>query len=195
MKSPRKIEGACVWDGQEMAGSDRWTIELTQAEIATLDAAVATAKRRGTPWQELTRESFALPGLEERLAAARAELEEGSGMVKLRRIPVERYEPADLKRLWYGLGLHLGTPRFQNARGELMREICDEGAGIGERYGAVETDKGTFLSSYARTLSNGALRFHTDRCDVVGLLCVSQAGSGGVSTLCSSAAVHNRILE
>src|SRR5690606_32946984 len=140
-----------------------------------------------------TRESFALPGLEERLATARAELEEGSGMVKLRRIPVERYEPADLKRLWYGLGLHLGTPRFQNARGELMREICDEGAGIGERYGAVETEKGTFLSSYARTLTNGALRFHTDRCDVVGLLCVNQAGRGGVSTLCSSAAVHDAI--
>ncbi|WP_366556663.1 TauD/TfdA family dioxygenase [Aquibaculum sediminis] len=195
MMTARKIEGVCVWEGREMAASDRWIIELTQAEIATLDAAVATAMRRGLPWHELTRESFPLPGLEERLAAARAELEEGSGMVKLRRIPVERYEPADLKRLWYGLGLHLGTPRFQNARGELMREICDEGAGIGERYGAVETDKGTFLSSYARTLSNGALRFHTDRCDVVGLLCVSQAGSGGVSTLCSSAAVHNAILE
>lgn len=195
MTTARKIEGACVWEGREMAASNRWIIELTQAEIATLDAAVASAMRRDIPWHELTRESFPLPGLEERLAAARAELEEGSGMVKLRRIPVERYEPADLKRLWYGLGLHLGTPRFQNARGELMREICDEGARIGERYGAVETDKGTFLSSYARTLSNGALRFHTDRCDVVGLLCVSQAGSGGVSTLCSSAAVHNAILE
>ena len=33
----------------------------------------------------------------------------------------------------------------------------------------------TFLSSYARTLTNGSLRFHTDRTDVVGLLCVRQA--------------------
>lgn len=195
MTTARMIEGACVWEGREMAASNRWIIELTPAEIATLDAAVATAMRHGPPWHALTRESFPLPGLEERLAAARAELEEGSGMVKLRRIPVERYTPAALKHLWYGLGQHLGTPRFQNARGELMREICNEGAGIGERYGAVETDKGTFLSSYARTLSDGALRFHTDRCDVVGLLCVSQAGSGGVSTLCASAAVHNKILE
>ena len=45
---------------------------------------------------------------------------------------------------------------------------------------------GTFLSSYARTLTNGGLRFHTDRTDVVGLLCVRQAMKGGVSTLAST---------
>jgi hypothetical protein len=52
-----------------------------------------------------------------------------------------------------------------------------------------------FLSSYARTLSNGALRFHTDRTDVVGLLCVRQAAKGGISTICSSVAVHNEMLR
>jgi len=87
---------------------------------------------------------------------------------------------------------------FQNCRGELMRAIRDEardgGADLGQRYGKVETGGGTFLSSYARTLSNGALRFHTDRCDVVGLLCVRQSKSGGVSTLASSPAVHNAML-
>ena len=57
------------------------------------------------------------------------------------------------------------------------------------------TAGGTFLSSYARTLSNGRLRFHTDRCDVVGLLCVRQARAGGESLLCSSPAVHNAMLE
>src|SRR5690242_13316069 len=55
--------------------------------------------------------------------------------------------------------------------------------------------KGAFLSSYARTLSNGALRFHTDRCDVVALFCVRQAARGGLSQLCSSPAVHNAMLE
>ena len=52
----------------------------------------------------------------------------------------------------------------------------------------------TFLSSYARTLTNGGLRFHTDRTDVVGLLCVRQAMKGGVSTLASTPAIHNAIL-
>ena len=57
------------------------------------------------------------------------------------------------------------------------------------------TPKGTtFLSSYARTLTNGGLRFHTDRTDVVGLLCVRQARAGGVSKLASTPAIHNAIL-
>ena len=45
----------------------------------------------------------------------------------------------------------------------------------------------------ARVASNGPLRFHTDRADVVALLCVRQAAAGGTSRLVSSVAVHNEI--
>src|SRR5262249_49661608 len=81
--------------------------------------------------------------------------------------------------------------------GELMREIRDEGRDVGERYGQIRTPaaEAPVLSSYARTLSNGPLRFHTDRCDVVGLLCVRQAHAGGISKLASSVAVHNEMLS
>src|SRR3546814_16320918 len=62
-------------------------------------------------------------------------------------------------------------------------------------YGATGDASGKpFLSSGARTLSPGQLRFHTDRCDVVGLLCVRQALEGGVSKLASSATVYTEIL-
>jgi hypothetical protein len=44
-------------------------------------------------------------------------------------------------------------------------------------------------------MSNRLLRFHTDRCDVVGLLCVRQARSGGVSRIASSVAVYNEMLR
>ncbi|MBU0725310.1 MAG: TauD/TfdA family dioxygenase [Alphaproteobacteria bacterium] len=179
-----------------MRESARWIVELSPADLAEIEAALAHVDRLDIPWHAITQEDFPLQGLKARLAAAREELEEGSGMVKLRTIPVERYSEAQLKRLYYGLGTHLGHLLFQNNRGELMREIRDEGAEIGQRYGEVKTEQGgTFLSSYARTLSNGALRFHTDRCDVVGLLCVRQAGRGGVSKLASSVAIHNTILE
>ena len=76
-----------------------------------------------------------------------------------------------------------------------MRAIRDEGAHAGRTYGETKDQTGaTFLSSYARTLTNGSLRFHTDRTDVVGLLCVRQARAGGVSTLASTPAIHNAIL-
>jgi hypothetical protein len=78
-----------------------------------------------------------------------------------------------------------------------MREIRDEGAGVGASlYGeTVDASGKQFLSSGARTLSSGPLRFHTDRCDVVGLLCVRQASEGGASRLASSATVYNEVLR
>jgi hypothetical protein len=150
---------------------------------------------RGRSWDELRSVDFPLPLTAGLLADVADELENGCGMVQLRGLPVQRYSDIELRTLWFGLGLNLGRPLFQNRSGELMRAIHDEGADVGRRYGQVEAEGRPFLSSYARTLSNGALRFHTDRCDVVGLLCVRQARSGGVSKLASAPAVHNAMLE
>ena len=152
-------------------------------------------KRKGLAWSQITREDFPIRGLDGLLADIADELENGVGIMKLRGFPVDRYDEDDLRRIYFGLGTHLGTPVFQNRSGELMRAIRDEGAHVGRTYGETKDQKGTtFLSSYARTLTNGGLRFHTDRTDVVGLLCVRQARKGGVSTLASTPAIHNAIL-
>jgi TfdA family taurine catabolism dioxygenase TauD len=198
MTSREPVLGPCAWRGADMATSSRWIRTFEAADIAEIDAALRRTQARGISWQETTTENFPLDRLRAKLADIGDELEEGCGMVKLRGLPVERYEPLELRQIWFGIGNHVGRPVYQNFRGELMREIKDEGAGVGERYGQLERDQekgGVFLSSYARTLSNGALRFHTDRCDVVGLLCVRQADTGGRSLLCSSVAVHNEMLR
>jgi hypothetical protein len=181
-----------------MARSARWIRVLDGANLAEIDAALDVARSAGIPWHETTRERFPLPGLTPVLADVTRELEEGSGLVTLRGLPVDRYAPDELRRIWFGLGSHLGRPVFQNRRGELMREVRDEGRAVGERYGQIPAgrgDPGVVLSSYARTLSNGPLRFHTDRCDVVGLLCAGQARAGGISKLASSVAVHNEMVR
>lgn len=195
MSSIRPIVGDCVWRGQEMAGSRRWIREVPPEALAELDEALASVRRRGLAWHELTASDFPLPQTAALLADVADELEHGCGMAQLRGLPVARYSEDELRALWFGLGANLGRPLRQNRSGELMRAIRDEGADVGQRYGQVEAQGAPFLSSYARTLSNGALRFHTDRCDVVGLLCVRQAQAGGVSKLASAPAVHNAMLE
>jgi hypothetical protein len=195
---PVPIEGPCAWRGEEMRHSRRWVRELSPAALAEIDAALRSCEAQGIPWPEITRETFPLPMLAAELAEVARELEDGCGMVQLRGLPVARYGADELRRIWFGLGCHLGRPVFQNRSGELMREIRDEGGGVGERYGQIrDAERGgqAVLSSYARTLSNGALRYHTDRTDLVGLLCVRQAHAGGVSKLCSSVAVHNEMLR
>ncbi|MEK9754254.1 MAG: TauD/TfdA family dioxygenase [Rhodospirillaceae bacterium] len=182
-----------------MAHSDRWVRDLAPEHIAELDAALGRIEARGLEWQQNTAADFPLPGLAGLIGEIRDELENGSGLMKLRGMPVHRYDETKLRKLYYGLGANIGTPVHQNRTGQLMRLIRDEGSHVGATYGQIEGDKTgdgkPFLSSYARTLSNGALRFHTDRTDVVALLCVNQAQSGGVSTICSSVQVMNEAIE
>jgi hypothetical protein len=195
MTTRQALTGRDAWLGNDMANSNSWIRELSPASLAEIDAALRAVQRRGLPWREITREDFPLPTLSAQLDDVAAELEHGCGMVKLRTIPVERYSEDELRQIYVGIASHVGRLLFQNRRSELMRDIRDEGAQVGQRYGQVKTEAGgTFLSSYARTLSNGSLRFHTDRCDVVALLCVRQARAGGVSKLASAVAVHNTIL-
>lgn len=195
MSSARYLQGACAWNGVEMRANSRWVKAFPSAVLEEIDAAVDKVK--DIDWKDVNRNNFPLPSAKAFFDDVRDELENGSGMVKMRGLDVSRYDQAQLRRIWYGLGHHIGTPMFQNCRGELMREIKDEGAGVGAKlYGAtVDASGKQFLSSGARTLSPGQLRFHTDRCDVVGLLCVRQASEGGVSKLASSATVYNEMLK
>jgi Taurine catabolism dioxygenase TauD, TfdA family len=189
------LQGSCVWNGAEMRQDHRWLKQVPAIVLEQLDAALEAVKN--LEWRDVTRRNFGLPGAAAFFDEVREELESGSGMVKLSGLDVSRYSQEQLRRLWYGIGCHLGTPMYQNCRGELMRDIRDEGMGVGAKlYGATTDASGKqFLSSGARTLSSGQLRLHTDRCDVVGLLCVRQASEGGGSKLASSPKVYNEILK
>ena len=189
------LNGACVWTGTEMHENQRWVKTFPSPVLQEIDEAVGKVK--DVDWKDIRRDNFPLPSATAFFQDVREELENGSGMVKMRGLDVGQYSHDQLRKIWTALGHHLGTPMFQNSRGELMREIKDEGAGVGEKlYGStVDASGKQFLSSGARTLSPGQLRFHTDRCDVVGLLCVRQASEGGVSKLASSAMVYNEMLR
>jgi hypothetical protein len=199
MPEIRPVEGDNVWRGDEMARSRRWRRRFTAAQLAELDAAVARARGRGLRWEQVTAEEFPLPGLAPLFDDIRAELEDGSGLLLLQGIDPGRYDLDTCKLLYAGLVRHIGTTVYSNRAGEIMREIRDvtrDGADAGARYGALPDagKPGAFLSSYARTLTSGSLRHHTDRCDTVALFCIRQAMAGGVSKLCSSPAVHNEML-
>jgi hypothetical protein len=195
MTNRTPLTGPAVWTGADIKNSTRWIRDFPAAGTLAIDNALAAVNKAGLEWSQIIRRDFPLVGLDALLDDIRDELENGVGILKLRGFPVERYSEDDLRKVYFGLGTHIGTPVFQNRTGELMRAIRDEGAHVGRTYGQTKDQTGgTFLSSYARTLSNGGLRFHTDRTDVVGLLCVRQARAGGVSTLASTPAIHNAIL-
>src|SRR3546814_10374345 len=74
-------------------------------------------------WRNVDRRNFPLPGAVAFFDDLREELENGSGMVKLRGLDVSRYSQGQLRRIWYGLGCHLGTPMYQNRSEEHTSEL------------------------------------------------------------------------
>jgi len=194
---PAPVTGRCAWKGKELKQSPFWERAWTKTELAEVERALRTAKRSSLGWREITKNDFPLPDTSAFLQAIADELEDGYGAVKLVGFPVERFDPEDLRLIWSGLCRHLGQPVYQDSQGQMMREIRNEGGDLGARHGRLGSGDGgkEFLSSKARTYSDGELRFHTDRTDVVALLNVEQAKSGGVSKVASSAAVHNEILR
>ena len=193
--NPQRLDGPFAWTGRRFEATDRWRFELTQAEIDDLDRAVGTARTAGRSAHDVRREDFPLPVLAPKLTAIADELENGCGVVRVFGLPVERYDEATIGLLWMGLGRHLGTLRSQDPHGQILRRIVDEGPDRAARYGRMDDNGNTFLSSRARVASSGALRWHTDRADVVALLCVRPAMRGGVSRLASSVEVRNTIAQ
>jgi hypothetical protein len=110
----RPITGPAAWKGPDFAHDDSWLHRLDEADIASLDAALAALRARGLQFPDFGREDFPIGSLGARLRGFADELENGRGFLVLRGLPVARYSDDELNALYYGIGLHLGTPVRQN---------------------------------------------------------------------------------
>lgn len=166
-----------VWRRAEIPPRERWIVELGPDDIEELRA--STHSVAGRDLEEINADTFALPGLSSRLADLGEQLRHGRGFALLRGAPVQSLSPEAAETLFWGLGSHLGIGVSQSADGDRLGHVIDRGTGETERY-------------YTR---GGALEFHMDPADVVGLLCLHSAVSGGASRIVSALAIHNVILE
>jgi len=181
-----------AWLGHEMARSREWIVPVPPRAAEEMDAAVRGLARRGLSWPRFGCEDFPLPTFSRDLAAVLEELENGRGFVVLRGFDVDRYSLDELRNLYWGVGAHLGHARYQNAHGELIGEVRDEY----RLYGEVQEERSDPVlgrTSRSKARSSGPLRFHTDRCDVVTLLCVRPARRGGASKIVSAVSVAEAI--
>jgi hypothetical protein len=178
------IEGPSVWFASEMRGrEEEWSYRLSPSEVAELEAALKTVQERGIDIADIRRKDFPLPTLGPVLERLRGDVLDGRGFVLLRGVPVEDRPIAESAALYWGIGTYFGSARSQNAKGHLLGHIYDLG-------GSSATDP--TIRSYA---TSERQNFHIDRCDVVALLCLRRAKSGGLSAIASSMAVHNVMAE
>jgi hypothetical protein len=178
----RPVSGASVWYGRDLARRPgEWIRDFSQAELAELDAAVRAFKAGGTALASIAPENFPLPSLGAALADVLRELLEGRGFVLLRGLPLARYSREEQAIAYLGIGSYLGAARSQNAKGHLLGHVKDLGLDI--------RDPNVRYYQTSRKLE-----YHTDSVDVVGLLCLQTARSGGESFIASSMTLYNEIL-
>ena len=170
------VGGRSAWKGAEIQHDRTWRLELHDGHREEVLRALAQVD--GMQFTEVTRKSFPLPTLGPILDDVVDELVDGRGFVLIAGTPVEGLGEADVMRMYYGLGQHLGIPVPQNDAGETLVHVRDEGLDMGN----------PVVRAYQ---TSARLDYHSDSADVVGLLCIRPAKEGGVSTVVSAAAVFN----
>jgi hypothetical protein len=174
------VAGPAAWTGAEMSRRTDWAVALAPVHVDELLAATAAVAHLAL--DQIGRDNFPLPTLGAEAASIVDELVRGRGFVLLRGVPVHGLDEATLERLYWGLGCHLGIGIPQNAAGDMLVHVRDQGL--------------DFANPEVRGYqTSAALDYHSDSSDIVGLLCVRPAREGGVSTIVSAAAVHNEALR
>jgi hypothetical protein len=177
------IDSPAAWLGKDVRKEEsKWRIRLSDAEIAEFEEGLSRLESAGVAMEEVDRERFPLPLLAPKIVAWRDALMHGRGFVVVSGFPVDRWGEARSALAYWALGHHLGTPGAQNPDGELLGHVKDYGE---------QTDSPN-VRLY-RTAGN--IRFHCDVADVVGLLCLHNARSGGQSRIASSVAIWNALFE
>jgi hypothetical protein len=178
-----ELEPAAEWRSADVTDPAEWTLRLTEEDHEELDAALRVATRTGSDPLAIDREDFPLEGLAAKLDDLVAALLDGRGFARIAALDVERYDDDQLTLLYWGIGLHLGEPWAQNKYGHVLGDVTDQGKTIDD-----PTVRGNELGGIA-------LDYHTDGSDLVGLLCLRTARTGGLSCVANAVGIHNEMVR
>jgi len=178
---PDPITGPSAWRGEDLQDHPQtWTDPLEATFITALSDLADRYLARNRPLSDMARDDMDHPALRTRVSAWQATLMHGRGFVLARGLPVDDWGITKTATAWYGLGLLMGTPRSQNAQGHLLGHVRDLGL-------STDDPKVRIYQTTERQT------FHTDSCDVVGLVCLKTAREGGESAIVSSMQIYNEM--
>jgi len=177
---PPEVKDASAWYGPDLKSRTDWIVNLSEAEIVEIENAVNGLNGSSVDLTAMREEDFPLPMLGPRLHHILDEVLNGPGFVLIRSLPVMGWTRQQAAIAFLGIGVHLGNLRMQNAAGHLLGHVRD--------LGRSSQDPNTRIYQ-----THERQTFHTDSCDVVGLLCLQTARSGGLSSLVSSTTIFNEM--
>ena len=173
------VDHSSAWRSTER-DRDSFVIQLQAHHLAALDDAVQAAKQNGKDAESITRDDFRMSEIEADIAGWREEVMNGCGMVILSGFPLERYSKEELAMMHFGIGTHFGAAMSQSVMGDTLGHVVNVGG------------KDPKERAYRNSTE---LDMHTDACDVVAMMCLQKAQSGGYSGYVSAISIYNEILQ
>lgn len=179
------VTGPIAWRRQDLKPED-WIVPVTGAALAELDTIADALGDLREPVEELTPDAFDWPAMTEVMVDVRTRLEHGIGFAILDRLPVERWgKQASTGIAWLLTNL-LAPAIKQKWKGARIYDVRDT--------------KATLQYGVRRSVTNLEQEFHTDGSfasvtpEIIGLGCLQDAATGGMSRLASLVTVHNDLL-
>jgi hypothetical protein len=170
------ITQPAAWTSRRIGGKSGLTQRLTDAQLAAFDTVLS--RTRHLKPQQTTRDDFDHPEINALTDGLSETIRHGRGAVLLTGLRPTTHTEEDMERIYWGIGVCLGDPAVQSM--------------LGDRLGHVQHVKDDPVARGYR--SNEELSPHTDSYRIVGLMCLQQAETGGLSRIVSSLAIHNEIL-
>lgn len=174
------VSGPSVWRGADLQENpDLWSVRLSPAQATEIHTVARRLLDARLPLAAVDAESFPLPSVEADIHDWRRRITDGPGFVVVRGLAVNTWPTEEAEMAFWGIGHHLGIPGAQNPDQELLGHVRDY----------QEADPNVRLY---RTSAN--IEFHCDAADVVGLLCLAKAKTGGQSRIVSTGWLYNQVL-
>jgi alpha-ketoglutarate-dependent taurine dioxygenase len=176
-----------AWTADTIDAPASWHCSLSDECVTELDVAIRRGEGDSRPLTETRIDRRHFEACAGALLPAVDALNSGRGFVFVDPPGRLTANPEHARSAYWYLGQLIGAPFEQDIAGSLLYDVRDTGQSVtaGSRF----------------SVTNAESTFHTDNAfnprlpDVVGLLCLQPARSGGRSQLLSAYAVHNALLQ
>ena len=176
------VEGPAAWRGDVLSQTTEWIYQLSDAERTELEEVGRRFVADDPDLRTVTADRYPLPANSAHLHEVGEQLDRGRGFILVRGLRTEEYGDVLAAAIFFVIGLHLGVPMKQNEVGDLLDHV-------------IATSNLTMADGALPSRVRDRLPFHSDSSDVVALMCLRGARSGGSSSLVSGATIYNEILR
>lgn len=182
---PKKLNSPLAWIGADIESKQsEWKLDLTDDEIAAIDAALAGFEAKYEDLNLLSASTFELPAaFSQRLRKLSDQLYNGVGFQIIHGLDPSKYTPKQKLTVYAGVSAHVCPQRgFVDVAGQgVVAHVVNAQAG---RAGVKTT---------APAFSNVPLSFHTDNCEIMAFFYLETALSGGRTILSSIWQTYNEL--